>query len=88
MSQPQHVPPTQRTDEQVKSERAMGEVSDVLLNLDHTLSRAKKARKVVAKDDVDRNAGLALDDLIGELTQVRKRFMQDTYFGGDSVRLL
>lgn len=66
----------------------MLEVSDVLLNLDHALSRAKKARKVVGKDDIDRNAGLALDDLITELTRMRKRFMQDTYFAGDSVRLL
>jgi len=39
-------------------------------------------------DDADRNAGLALDDLITELTRIRKRFMQDTYFAGDSVRLL
>ena len=88
MSQPQHIPAAQRTAEQVKSERTMLEVSDVLLNLDHALARAKKARKVVAKDNVDRNAALALDDVIRDLERLRKRFMQDTYFAGDTVRLL
>jgi len=87
-SQPEHLRAAQRSPEQVKSERAMTEVSAVLLNLDHTLARAKKAHKAVVKDDVDRNAELALRDLVAELERIRKRFMQDTYFAGDSVRLL
>jgi hypothetical protein len=87
-SQPQHLQDAERSEAQVMDERAMGEVSAVLLNLDHALTRAKKARKTVAKDDVDRNALLALDDLVADLTRVRKRFVQDTYYAGDSVRLL
>lgn len=41
---------TRRTAAQVSRERALGETSDVLLNLDHTIARAKKARTMVAKD--------------------------------------
>jgi hypothetical protein len=77
-----------RSPEQVKDERAMTEVSAVLLNLDHTLTKAKKAQKVVAKDGANRNAELALTDLIEQLTKARKRFVQDTYYAGDSARLL
>lgn len=69
-------------------ERAAGQVSDVLLNLEHTLARAKKAQKVVAKDGIDGNAELALGDAIRDLERVRKRLQQDTYFAGDSLRLL
>ncbi len=69
-------------------ERAAGQVSDVLLNLEHTLARAKKAQKVVAKDGVDGNAELALGEAIRDLERVRKRLQQDTYFAGDSLRLL
>ncbi|MEP6665566.1 MAG: hypothetical protein ABJA81_03865 [Nocardioidaceae bacterium] len=77
-----------RTPEQVARERAAGQVSDVLLNLEHTLARAKKAHKLVAKDGVDSNAELALVDAIRELERVRKRLQQDTYFAGDSLRLI
>lgn len=87
-SPPQHGSAANRTAEQVVQERAMGEVSDVLLNLDHALARAKKARRIVTKDGADRNAALALGDLIAQLEKLRKRFMQDTYFAGDNVRLL
>jgi predicted O-methyltransferase YrrM len=74
--------------DQVPRERAAGEVSDVLLNLEHTLARAKKAHKIVAKDGVDTNVELALADAIKDLERVRKRLQQDTYFAGDSLRLL
>ena len=39
----------------------LGEVSDVLLNLDHTLARAKKAKLRMVKDPEAHNAVLALD---------------------------
>lgn len=77
-----------RTPDQIAMERAAGEVSDVLLNLEHALSRAKRAVKTVAKDGVDTNAELALKDLIVSLERSRKRLQQDTYFAGDAVRLI
>lgn len=88
MTQPQPSASGQRTGEEVARERAMGEVSDVLLNLEHTITRARRARKVVTKDGADRNAELALEEVIGELDRLRKRLLQDTYFAGDKVRLL
>lgn len=69
-------------------EKAASEVSDVLLNLEHSLSRAKRALKVVTKDATDRNAELALRDAISDLERVRKRLQTDTYFAGDAVRLI
>lgn len=76
MSQPNY----ERSEDQVIRERAAGQVSDVLLNLDYTLARARKGHKIVAKDGVDRNAQLALADLIKELERLRKRLVQDTYY--------
>ncbi len=82
MSQPQPEP----TQEQVLRERAAGQVSDVMLNLEWTIASAKKGHKVVAKDGVDRNAELALAELAKELERLRKRLMQDTYFAvGDRL---
>lgn len=77
-----------RSAEQVARERAMGEVSDVLLNLDHTIARAKKARTLAAKDEAAHNTELALTDLIRDLERSRKRLMQDTYYAGDALRLI
>lgn len=76
MSQPSY----QRDEEQLLRERSGGAVSDVLLNLDYTLEAARKGAKVVAKSGVDRNAELALTDLVKELQRLRKRFVQDTYY--------
>jgi hypothetical protein len=45
-----HPEPSARSAEQVAEERAMAEVSDVLLNLVHTLTRARKARKRLQQD--------------------------------------
>ncbi|MEJ7629685.1 MAG: hypothetical protein WKF54_08850 [Nocardioidaceae bacterium] len=81
-------PIQQRSVEQVALESAAGHVSDVLLNLEHTLARAKKAHRLVAKEGVDTNAELALGQAIKDLERVRKRLQQDTYFAGDSLRLL
>lgn len=77
-----------RSDEQVALERAKGEVSDVLLNIEHALDRARRARKKVAKDGVDNNAELALAEVSAGLERLRKRLLQDTYFAGDNLRLM
>ena len=69
--------------DQVAQERAMGAVSDVLLNIEGTLGHAKQARKLVDKDGVNTNASLALGDTIRDLERIRKRLMQDTYFATD-----
>ena len=66
----------------------MGEVSDVLLNLEHALTRAKKALAKVRKDGGEQNVELALTAVIAELARTRKRLMQDTYYAGDAVRLI
>ncbi len=80
--------PDPRSAAQVAEERAAGEVSDVLLNLEHALSRARRAHKIVAKDGVDRNAEIALSEAIEGINKIRRRLMQDTYFAGDAVRLI
>ncbi|MGJ9422797.1 hypothetical protein [Aeromicrobium sp. CF3.5] len=41
------------TPDQVAMERSAQKVSDVLLNLEHSIAAAKKALKVVQKDGVD-----------------------------------
>lgn len=66
----------------------MGEVSAVLLNLEHTISRAKKGLAAVKKSGGDRNVELALEVAIVELGKQHKRLMQDTYYAGDAVRLM
>ena len=78
----------QRTPEQIAHERALGEISDVLLNLEHTRARAKKALATVRKTGGDNNIELALSELIADLERTHKRLMQDTYYAGDSLRLI
>jgi predicted O-methyltransferase YrrM len=80
-------PASERSAHQVARERAAAEVSDVLLNLEHALARAKKARAVVAQDGADVNAELALGDTVKELERLRKRLTQDTYFAS-GMRLI
>ena len=80
-------PASERSSEQIARERAAAEVSDVLLNIEHALARAKKARSVVAKDGVDANAELALSAAVKDLERLRKRLTQDTYFASD-MRLI
>ncbi len=81
-------PAPERTPQQVAQERAAAQVSDVLLTMEHALARAKKGYAVVRKDGVDSNAELALADVVSELERLRKRLQQDTYFAGDTLRLL
>lgn len=72
--------------EQALRERAAGQVSDVLLNIEYAISKARKGHKVVARDGVDRNAELALAEAAAGLEKLRKRLMQDTYFAvGDRL---
>lgn len=87
MAQP-HPGASARSDEQLAEERAMAEVSDVLLNLEHTLARAKKARKRLASGVEGHNARLALDEAVTSLEIARKRLQQDAYFAGDDLRLI
>jgi hypothetical protein len=56
---------TKRSTEQVVQERAMGAVSDVLLNIEGTLAHAKKALEVIDRDGANANASPALADAIG-----------------------
>lgn len=76
MSQAQHDPAAERA----MRERAAGQVSDVLLNIEYAIAKARKGHKLVAKDGVDHNAELALAEAAAGLEKLRKRLMQDTYF--------
>ena len=77
-----------RGQEQQNHEKAMSEVSDVMVNLDHTIARAVKARKRLGESPEEHNAKLALTDALSLLRQVRTRLERDTYFGGDELRLV
>ncbi len=74
--------------EQVRHEAARAHLSDVMLNVEHALARARTAKKAVAKAKGEENIELALGDCVRELEKVRKRLMQDGYFGGDTIRLV
>lgn len=82
------VNPNERSAMQVARETALGEISDVLLNFEHTISRSKKALTRVRKLGGDHNVELALIEAIADLERTHKRLMQDTYYAGDSVRLI
>jgi hypothetical protein len=66
----------------------MGEVSDVLTNLEHTIARARRALKTLGDDPEERNARLAVADALTSLEAVRKRLQKDTYFAGGDLRLI
>ncbi len=78
----------ERSAMQVARETALGEISDVLLNFEHTISRSKKALARVRKLGGEHNVELALIEAIADLERTHKRLMQDTYYAGDSVRLI
>ena len=82
------MPIPESNDSPSAREDAMGEVSAVLLNLEHTIARAKKGLIKVSKTGGDPNVELALKVAIAELTKQHKRLMQDTYYAGDAIRLL
>lgn len=77
-----------RTETDAAHEAVMGDVSDVLLNIEHALSRAKKARATAVKYEEEVNAKLALDEAIISLEKTRKRLMQDAYYRQDALRLI
>ena len=78
----------ERSGEQIAHEAALGEVSDVMLNLEHTISRAKKALTRVRKGANVNNVEMALVETIADLEKTHKRLMQDTYYAGDNLRLI
>lgn len=82
------LPMPEPSDAPSAREDAMGEVSAVLLNLEHTIARAKKGPAKVKKSGGDQNVELALQAAITELAKQHKRLMQDTYYAGDAIRLL
>lgn len=85
MGQLAHDP---RSEEQVAHERAQGEVSDVLLNLEHTIARAKKAAKRLGDTPQEHNAKLALGEAQAALEAARTRLQKDAYFSGNELRLV
>ncbi|GAA4851561.1 hypothetical protein ACFQ34_00245 [Pseudonocardia benzenivorans] len=82
------APNDPRSTDQIAHERAMAEVSDVLLNLEHTISRAKKSLKKLGDSPEEHNARLALRDALTSLEATRARLQKDTYFGGNELRLV
>jgi hypothetical protein len=88
MAQPGARKPDDRSAEQEAHERAMGEVSDTLLCIEHAIERAKRGLKDSAKRGGDVNVDLALKETLAGLQGIRKRLMQDTYFAGDALRLM
>lgn len=77
-----------RTPSQAAHERAMGEVSDVLLNVEHALARTRKAVKRLGDSPEENNARLALADAQAALEHTRTRLQRDGYFSTDALRLV
>lgn len=69
-------------------ERAFEQVADVLLTVEHSLARARKAHRALQKSGADRNAELAMGDAVASLERTRKRLQQDALLAGNEVRLL
>lgn len=77
-----------RSPDEIAHERAFAEVSDTLLCVEQAIDRAKRGLKTTAKGGGDVNVDLALNAAITDLKRLHKRLMQDTYYSGDSLRLL
>lgn len=73
------LPLDTRSPEQVRDEKIGQEVSDVLLDLEQSIKRARQARRVT-KHAADAYTATELDVLLQALTAARKRFFQRTYF--------
>lgn len=80
--------PAERSPEEAAHEAVMNGVSNVLLNIEHSISLAKKTRARAAKSEEAHNAVLALDEAIASMQAVRKRLMQDAYYRQSELRLL
>lgn len=85
MGAPAHDP---RSVTQAAHELAMSEVSDVLVNVEYAIARAKKAKKRLGDSAEEHNTQLALADALKNLERVRIRLQKDAYFGGDDLRLV
>lgn len=72
-----------RSADQLARERVMTQVSDVLLNLEHTIARARKGKRVAAA--VDAGVARALADLVKDLDVLRKQLTQRTYFAAPTA---
>ncbi len=70
--------PATRSAEQIAHERAMAEVSDVLMNLGHALGRARKARRKLGLAAAERNARPASDEVVAALAKARAWLQTDT----------
>jgi hypothetical protein len=77
-----------RSDRQIRQENALGDVSDVLTNIEYAIARAKKGVKRLGDSPEEHNARLALSNAVAELQATRKRLQRDTYFAGPELRLL
>jgi hypothetical protein len=77
-----------RSDEQIRQEQAMGDVSDVLTNIEYAIARAKKGVKRLGDSPEEHNARLALTKAVEELQSTRRRLQRDTYFAGPELRLI
>lgn len=77
-----------RSEQQVAHERAMTEVADVLLNVEHAIARAKKATKRLGDAPEEHNAKLALADALERLEAARRRLQKDAYFSSGELRLV
>lgn len=76
-----------RSPEQAARETGLREVSDVLLNIEHTIRRAERAKRAVSMtvgcDDLAR----MLDTAARNLETARKDLFQGAYLSGDSPRV-
>lgn len=77
-----------RSDEQIRTEQALGDVSDVLTNIEYAIARGKKAVKRLGDSPEEHNAKLALAATVESLQATRKQLQRDTYFASPDLRLL
>lgn len=77
-----------RSEQQVAHERAMTEVADVLLNVEHAIARAKKAAKRLGDAPEEHNAKLALGEALERLEAARRGLQKDAYFSNNELRLV
>jgi hypothetical protein len=66
----------------------MNDVADVLLNVEHAISRAQRSLKRMGDSPAEHNARLALESALTSLKATRKRLERDTYYDGGSLRLV
>ena len=67
---------------------AKGEVSAVLLNLEHTIPRAKEGLVKIRKAGGDTNVELALAALVKDLEEKHRRLMQAACYATNPVCLI